>query len=736
MADSSAAPIAAPALSTQEDTSAFTDPSPPPTASPRYSSTTTEAEFRVIYEIERTVREIREGGYRHVALQFPDELLGDSVMVYGMVLEGINQGSEDEGDHEGPISEVKEASLPEKGGCCSGGDRQSSGGCCGGGDGDAGGCEKKPVVKDGSGRKKKKVFILADTSYGACCVDEIAAEHVDADVVVHYGKACLSPTSRLPVIHIFTISPLSRPSVIATFTSLFPPTTSLDKKIILMADVTYHSHLPSIHATLTESYGYKNLFLTEIIHDPSSPLPNRTLPRECRVMPGAAAAGGDGTTQTQTQTQSEKDEKMGRLREEWEVFHIDTPLPTLLLVLSSRVAGVHIYPTDHTTAATTTTSSEKSTDTSSAALPLSKTQPLPILPLLRRRYALLTHLRTASIIGILISTLSVKNYLPLITLLKTLIRSAGKKSYLVVVGKVNVEKLANFAEIEGWVGIGCWEQGVVGGALTSADGGRAYFRPVVTPWELGVALRGMGNVGNEEEESEDDEGEDGGEDGEVKERKQKQRKKKNRWEWNGEWITDFESLLCRDAEEKKEQEEEEEETPQSQLKSQSQPQPHSTDTDPTATDHHSHNNTNNPLHDLPESAPPEYNLRTGQYVSDSRPLAHIPLPSSPHNSASSSSTNSTSQALTTQSQHSSLTYIDPVGGVVSPAARFLAEKRVWRGLGSDRRIRVGYEEDGDEDSDGGEEGAVVETGRSGVARGYVMVGEGGGGGGGGGGGKV
>jgi len=38
-----------------------------------------------------------------------------------------------------------------------------------------------------------KFYILADTSYGSCCVDEIAAEHADADCIIHYGRACLSP---------------------------------------------------------------------------------------------------------------------------------------------------------------------------------------------------------------------------------------------------------------------------------------------------------------------------------------------------------------------------------------------------------------------------------------------------------------------------------------------------------------------------------------------------------------
>lgn len=35
-------------------------------------------------------------------------------------------------------------------------------------------------------------FILGDTSYGSCCVDETAAQHADADLILHYGATCLS----------------------------------------------------------------------------------------------------------------------------------------------------------------------------------------------------------------------------------------------------------------------------------------------------------------------------------------------------------------------------------------------------------------------------------------------------------------------------------------------------------------------------------------------------------------
>lgn len=94
-----------------------------------------------IYEIERTIQLLREGEFRTIALQFPDDLLHDAAQVSRLLQNGL---------------------------------------------------------------EGVKTFILADTSYGrfvtllnilinSCCVDEVAAEHINADVVVHYGRACLSP---------------------------------------------------------------------------------------------------------------------------------------------------------------------------------------------------------------------------------------------------------------------------------------------------------------------------------------------------------------------------------------------------------------------------------------------------------------------------------------------------------------------------------------------------------------
>ena len=46
-------------------------------------------------------------------------------------------------------------------------------------------------------------FVLGDTTVNSCCPDEVAAYHLNATILIHYGHACLSPTSNLPIIYSF-----------------------------------------------------------------------------------------------------------------------------------------------------------------------------------------------------------------------------------------------------------------------------------------------------------------------------------------------------------------------------------------------------------------------------------------------------------------------------------------------------------------------------------------------------
>lgn len=215
----------------------------------------------------------------------------------------------------------------------------------------------------------------------------------------------------------------------------------------------------------------------------------------------------------------------------------------------------------------------------------------------------------------------------MIAKIRAQLAAAGKKSYTFVVGKVNAAKVANFSEIGGWVVVGCWESSLI----ESTE----FYRPIITPFELGLALM------SDEERI-----------------------------WTGEWTGDFSSILKEDRASRPEQE------------------------------HHAENDGDE-IDDEEDSAPPEFDLRTGRYVSNSRPMrpAHVVI--SGHQESTPSS-----RALMKRAKGDLAT----INGTVSPGAAYLQSQRTWQGLGSD--FEIAYEEE--------RRGAAVEQGRSGVARGYTV----------------
>ncbi|KAM7221947.1 Major facilitator superfamily domain containing protein [Rhypophila decipiens] len=484
-------------------------------------------ELRNIYEITRTAREIRDGGWTRVGLQFPDTMLTDAPWV----------------------AETLGAELASPGGQNGGSGNES-----------------------GAANKQPRIYILADTSYSSCCVDEIAAEHVDADVVVHYGRSCLSPTSRLPVIYVFTRHELDHAATVEAFEKEYA---DKQEKVILMADVTYQDHVQDI-ATQLQARGYAHLLSTSIVHDPTGRIPNRKM-----VWPDSSDAlcGAEEL-------------------KDFSIFHISDPPTALLLALSSRVRSLHIHPTN-----------ASSSDSSP-----------PTQRLLGRRYARCLSLATAGVIGILVNTLSVQNYLASIDSIRKQIAAKGKKSYTVVVGKLNPAKLANFAEVDGWVVVGCWESSLV-------EDDSSYFKPVITPFELDIALAG--------DESR---------------------------VWTGEWWGGIEGVKeFKDGAEKK-------------------------NNDEQATLTLNGEDGLGDEDDQEESEPPEFDLRTGRLISHSRPM-RLAANKTPSGQTAVSS-DSVKESTADESWSGTLalrpkTELATVNGVVSPGAEYLRSQRTWQGLGSD-----------------------------------------------------
>lgn len=66
---------------------------------------------------------------------------------------------------------------------------------------------------------------------------------------------------------------------------------------------------------------------------------------------------------------------------------------------------------------------------------------------LKRRRFVVEKLKDAKVVAIVVATLGIKDYLKIITMIKDILKEKKKKSYILSVGKINPEKLANFPEV-------------------------------------------------------------------------------------------------------------------------------------------------------------------------------------------------------------------------------------------------------------------------------------------------
>ncbi|KAJ2389002.1 Diphthamide biosynthesis protein 2 [Coemansia sp. RSA 2559] len=335
----------------------------------------TVAEANSVYEIPRTADVINSNGFSRIALQFPDELLADSSLV--------------------------SAELQ----------RQAPG---------------------------ARIFTLADTSYGSCCVDEVAAEHYSADLVVHYGRTCLSLTTRIPVFYVFGREPVDVDDCAEKLSAAVERGTN----VLLLSDVAYMHRIDDIAAALRDkadgafgSVVASSITAADQVYTPGSGAndiqPGRSwnLPREHAI--------GDYT-----------------------ILYIGQESLTLTnVLLTQRSQAVYSY------------------DPRALAL---REEGAKANRHLGRRYYMVQQAKDADVIGIVVGTLAATRYLRVVEALKTMLRRAERKFYVFVVGKLNVAKLANFPEIDAFVLVACPENTLVDS--------REYFKPIVTPYELHLAV--------------------------------------------------------------------------------------------------------------------------------------------------------------------------------------------------------------------------------------------------------
>ena len=442
------------------------------------SAMSESARLESAYELDATTAWVRGGGYSRVALQMPDELLGDAVAVAAALERRCND-------------------APDR-------------------------AEGAPV----------RVFVLADTTFGSCCVDEVAAAHHNADCIVHFGRACMSPVARLPARFVFHKVEIDADACAAAIhahaAALARPEAAPEddrrvEALVVLVDQEHAHRAAALREAVARgtTNGGAGAGPPVVFADaaPVEALPRarafskapaamRRCGERCscasgsacgRPEPGGENASGDGTCVTcgdprpsdrdppgaterdgdETQKRTSSNDaslrvgshffslpsgasELSRCAFVWVGRGESPSLTQALSVLHGRCRGVAQF------------------DPESGGLASEAAGSGVVARVVKRRRFLIEKARESRVIGIVAGTLGVAGYLAAIAELRALIKRSGRKSYTVVAGKPNPQKLANFPEIETFVLVSCEHAALVDG--------RDYLQPVITPWEAQVAF--------------------------------------------------------------------------------------------------------------------------------------------------------------------------------------------------------------------------------------------------------
>jgi diphthamide biosynthesis protein 2 len=331
------------------------------------------------------------------------------------------------------------------------------------------------------------VFVLGDTTFGPCCPDEVSALHLEADVLIHYGHACLSPALSLPVIYSFGITDMNVNDCAEQVLEQVRRD-SVDH-LLLLYEVRYHHAMEALQLQLRERGGLAIL---------AGQIPTPSDKTDC------GKPSNDNTTCCQDEEtgsncqeqvmESNCQEQGVESTEEQTMFVVGGLELTTCSDLSShallfigdgdtssrqyvntmlRFLSMPLGPSRHWTY-------------SPAARTLETELPSSLRRQLNRRFYLTQKARDANVYGILVGTLSQRHFRSAVSSLTNVIQNANKSCYTFAVGKINEAKLANFGEIDCFVLVACGEN-----SLLDSNDERDLHVPVITPLELDVAL---GNV--------------------------------------------------------------------------------------------------------------------------------------------------------------------------------------------------------------------------------------------------
>ena len=334
-------------------------------------------------------------------------------------------------------------------------------------------------------KQRLTVFAIADGTYGSCHSDEVTAQHYLADCIVHYGFACFSRPCQLPIFYVLPFYPVDVEQVITavknalsdnpdTVTIVLHPGVSdetlqqvseLDDRIVVARNTIRRVEAAAFaggrFATVTDSCSQSERLWT--VNGVSFKRVDEAAPKQVIIFVGPA----DAPQLFQLALIASYNSELGGF-----------PLAQGLRIVEGK------SECSNTDVAEGEAAILAQTEDVYACLPMA-TQ-MTVKRRIRQRVFNTEKIIDATAVGILVTTVNLSGGREIAENLRTLLIRSGKRAYIIYVGHLNEFKIANFADsLDVMVGISCPDSREV--HFTAKDDN--FMKPMVSIGEVLIALK-------------------------------------------------------------------------------------------------------------------------------------------------------------------------------------------------------------------------------------------------------
>ena len=283
---------------------------------------------------------------------------------------------------------------------------------------------------------------MGDVTYGACCVDDLGAKALGAQLLIHYGHSCLVPLQHtvIPCLYVFVEIQMDVPHMVACLAETLSSRKQQQQQmhIFLLGTVQFRHALGPAAELLQSEYGYHERV---------------TIPQAKPLSPGEVL----GCTSPQLVCNTDDDDASvvcfvadGR-------FHLESTL-----ISNPHISAFYRYDPYSKTLTHEEYNHEQMKEIRFEAVTRAATQ-------------------NAQTFGIILGTLGRQGNPAIVQRIQKSLRNAGKKHFLMLLSEITPAKLQLFSNIDVWVQVAC--------PRLSVDWGHFLCdKPVLSPYELFVAL--------------------------------------------------------------------------------------------------------------------------------------------------------------------------------------------------------------------------------------------------------